>query len=152
MKTIHRKITVILSVLFLTACVGSPVRNAIEEHRRANMPQAEAPAGYELIAEEANGYKWYVAPASKASVQIEGRNPVTGKVEVNTFTSISLFIAWPYAGKTSYQVEAFACGLLPGTYAHQRSDNRGWDERYTTVAYGTHRWKIWNYVCKDNKG
>ena len=141
MKSIYKKITVISSVILLAACAGSPVRRAITT-------QANAPTGYEFISKSTEGFKWYVAPASKAIVQIEGRNPVTGKVEVNQFTSISIFIASPYGGDTTYKVEAFACSLLPGTFAKQRSDNRGWDERYTTNAYGTVRWHIWNYVCR----
>lgn len=148
MKTTYKYFSVLFLTILLIGCAGSPARRAIDSNRRANIPKASAPAGYVHVATESNGYVWYVAPASKANIEIEGRNPVTGRVEINKFTSISIFVAWPYAGQISYHVEAFACDLLPGTYAHQRSDNRGWDDRYTTVAYGTHRWLIWDYVCK----
>lgn len=139
MRDINNKIIVTSCVILLAGCAGSPVRRAIT-------PLSGAPEGYELVAKDSKGFKWYVAPASRTVIQIEGRNTVTGKVEVNPFTSISLAI--PYSRGTIYEVEAYACNLLPGTFAAQRSDKRGWDERYTTVAYGTIRWQIWNYVCK----
>ena len=141
MQKYYKNLVILTGVLLISACAGSPARRAIT-------PQATGPSGYEYIAKSSSGHKWYVAPASKANIQIEGRNPVTGKVEVNTFTAMSIFIASPYGGDTEYKVEAFACGLLPGTFAKQRGDNRGWDDRYTTDAYGTIRWQIWNYVCK----
>jgi hypothetical protein len=143
-----KKIIMTFCAISIVGCAGSPVRRAIDEHKRRNMPNVNAPEGYEFISSSSSGHKFYVAPASKAEIKIEGRNQVTGKVEVNPFTSISLFISSPYGGQFEYKVEAFACTLLPGTFAKQRPDNRGWDNLYTTEAYGTIRWQIWNYVCK----
>lgn len=133
----------LIGTALLSACQGSAGRALVTS-------QAQAPNGYVLAAEDERGFKWFIAPDSKAEITLDRRNPNTGKLETNDFTAVSVFIAWPHpnANKTQYSVKAFACGLLPGTYVEQSTDKRGWDGRHTTDAYGTPRWQVWQKVCK----
>lgn len=131
-------------IVFLSGCN----QREMNQFRGAMGGHSIPTNGYIYITASKDGYKWYIAPESKAAIQIEGRNPVTGKTEINTFTSISIFISYPYGMKSKYSVEAFACDLLPGTFVKQNTDRRGWDRNYTTEPYGTIRWQIWQKVCK----
>lgn len=136
-------------VIGLVGCAGSPVDQIIQHNKYKNAPQAKAPSGYELVTIRNDGYKYYAAPASKSTIILERKNPVSGVVEKNPYTSISLFIAWPAGNgkKSEYRVNAYACALQAGTYIKQSDDLKGWDKEFTTVAFGTTHWRIWNYVC-----